>query len=115
MITYLEAGKLHAVAMSQTAAEALISTNDNIVIVDGKFEIEDSGLYVIGKKGNTELMDKVNEVIAKVKAEKLYETWMEEASILFEQLGDNAGQPDLSTPEPTEPTGDEGNGEGTAE
>ena len=111
MITYLEAGKLHAVAMSQTAAEALISTNSNIVIVDGKFEIEDSGLYVIGKKGNTELMDQVNEVIAKVKTEKLYETWMEQASILFEQLGDNAGQPDLSTPEPTE----EATGESSAE
>ena len=101
MITYLEAGKLHAVAMSQTAAEALISTNSNIVIVDGKFEIEDSGLYVLGKKGNTELMAKVNEAINKVQSQNLYQTWMVQASELFESLGDNAGQPDLSTPEPT--------------
>ena len=106
MITYLETGKLHAVALSQTAAEALISTNSNIVIINGKFEIEDSGLYVLAKKGNTELMEKVNAAIAKVQAGNLYGTWMEEASVLFEALGNNAGQPDLSTPEPTEPTGE---------
>ena len=99
MVTYLEAGKLHAIALSQTAAEALISTNDNIVIVDGKFEIEDSGLYVLGKKGNTELMNKVNVAINKVQAENLYKTWMDQAAVLFEALGDKADQPDLSTEE----------------
>ena len=96
MVTYLEAGKLHAVAMSQTAAEALISTNSNIVIVNGKFEIEDSGLYVLGQKGNTELMEKVNAAINKVQSQNLYKTWMDQAAVLFEALGDNAGQPDLS-------------------
>ena len=99
MVTYLEAGKLHAIALSQTAAEALISTNGNIVIVDGKFEIEDSGLYVLGQKGNTELMNKVNVAINKVQAENLYKTWMDQAAVLFEALGDKADQPDLSTEE----------------
>lgn len=99
MITYLEAGKLHGVALSQTAALALLSTNTNIVIADGKFEIEDSGLYVLAKKGNTELMNQVNSAIEKVQKDNLYQTWMDNASILFENLGDNAGQPDLSTEE----------------
>ena len=51
----------------------------------------------------------VNEAINKVQSQNLYQTWMDQASILFESLGDNAGQPDLSTPE--EPT----NGEESAE
>ena len=99
MITYLENGKLTAVALSQTAAESLIGTKSNIVIAEGKFEIEDSGLYVLGKKGETELMDKVNAAIAKVNEDNLYQGWMDDAAILFESLGENAGQPDLSSDE----------------
>lgn len=96
MVTYLEAGKIDCISISETAANALISTNNNIAMVPGEFEVEDSGLYVLAEKGNVELMNKVNTVIKDVKENKLYETWMEEASILFEELGDNAGQIDMS-------------------
>ena len=37
--------------------------------------------------------------VNKVQADNLYKTWMDQAAILFESLGDNAGQPDLSTDE----------------
>ena len=34
--------------------------------------------------------------IKEVKELKLYEKWMDEANILFEQLGDNAGEIDMT-------------------
>ena len=99
MVTYLNTGKLDCIAISQTAAESLISTHSEIVIVNGKFEIEDSGLYVLAKKGNSELMEKVNAVIEKVQTENLYAGWINAAQELFESLGNNADQPNLDPEE----------------
>ena len=96
MVTYLETGKIDCIAISETAAKALISTNDKIAMIPGEFEVEDSGLYVLAQKGNVELITKVNTVIKEVKELKLYEKWMDEANILFEQLGDNAGEIDMT-------------------
>ena len=96
MVTYLETNKLDCIAISETAAKALMLTNDKIAMIPGEFLVEDSGLYVLAQKGNYELMSKVNPIIKEVKELKLYEKWMEDSAKLFEQLGDNAGEIDLT-------------------
>lgn len=96
MVTYLENGKLDCIAISETAAKALISTNDKIAMINDEFIVEDSGLYVLSQKSNIALMNKVNPIIKDVKDKMLYEKWMEDAALLFEELGDNAGEIDYT-------------------
>ena len=47
--------------------------------------IRDSCIAV--PKGEVELRDKLNEIIAKIKEEGLYDKWMEEATAEAEALG----------------------------
>ena len=96
MVTYLENGKLDCIAISETAAKALMSTNSKISMINDEFVVEDSGLYVLSQKSNTVLMNKVNPIIKTVKEEMLYEKWMSEAQDLFEKLGENAGEVDYT-------------------
>ncbi len=97
MVTYLENGKLDCIAISETAANSLIATNSNIAMINGEFEVEDSGLYVLAQKNDTELMNDVNKVIKEVKDLGLYEKWMDESATLFEELGENAGEIDYTS------------------
>ena len=92
-VLYLVEGKIDALAISSEAADSLLATDaykNSIVVCEEQFEVDDSHLYAIAKKGNTVLMEKVNEVIEKVVAENMYATWMVEAKELFVALGDNA-------------------------
>lgn len=91
--TALNDGQYDAIALAATAAESLLtaSVNSNLMMSEFKFDIEDSCLYVIMAKGNTELCEKVNVVCDKA-ANGLYETWIKNAQALYESLGDNAGE-----------------------
>lgn len=107
-LTALNAGQYDAVALAATAAKSLLtsSVNSDLVMSEFKFDMDDSCLYVIMKKGNTELCEKVNVVCDKAAA-GLYQTWVDEAQALFNQLGTNAGElvpdegetPEEETPE----------------
>ena len=92
-LTALNAGQYDAIALSTTSALSLLTTavNNNLVISEFKFDIEDSCLYIIMKKGNNELAEKVNP-ICDTAANGKYQTWIDAAKELFEQLGDNAGE-----------------------
>ena len=104
MITYLKSGDLDAIAISSKAYESI--NDPEIVCTDDCFVTEDTGLYVLAKKGNTELMDQVNEVISEVKEKNLYVQWLQEAIQLKENLGDAALE---SIPESTTPSNKENN------
>lgn len=92
-LTALNAGQYDAIALSTTSALSLLTAevNNNLVISEFKFDIEDSCLYIIMKKGNNELAEKVNP-ICDTAANGKYQTWIDAAKELFEQLGDNAGE-----------------------
>ena len=91
--TALNDGQYDAIAIAKTAAESFLtaSVNSELMMSEFKFEIEDSCLYVIMAKGNTELCEKVN-VVCDEAANGLYETWIKNAQALYESLGDNAGE-----------------------
>ena len=92
-LTALNAGQYDAVALAATAATSLLTaaTNSELMMSEFKFEMDDSCLYVIMKKGNTALCEKVNPVCDKAAA-GLYQTWVNAAQELFDKLGDNAGE-----------------------
>ena len=91
--TALNAGQYDAIAIAATAAESILtaSVNKDLVMSEFKFEVEDSCLYAIMKKGNTALKEKVDVVCDKA-AGGLYEIWIKNAQALYEQLGDSAGE-----------------------
>ena len=91
--TALNAGQYDAIAIAATAAESILtaSVNKDLVMSEFKFDVEDSCLYVIMKKGNTALKEKVDVVCDKA-AGGLYEIWIKNAQALYEQLGDSAGE-----------------------
>ena len=59
-------------------------------VVDGK------EVYVFGQLDDTKLMSEVNNVVAKVNAEGLFDKWLEEAKTLYNSLGDNAVEKDMT-------------------
>lgn len=88
MVTYLKAKKIDAIAISSKAYEAL---NDDLIIkLDDDFQSDDTGLYILAKKGNTELISQVNEIINEVVEQNLYSKWLDESVALKEELGDKA-------------------------
>lgn len=90
--TLLENGTYDAIAMAQTPAETIASNNSSLSLAIPMFESADSSYFIIAKKGNTILMDQINEIIKKVNEKSMYKTWVSEAKALFEKLGDNAGE-----------------------
>ncbi len=57
----LKNGRIDCIVMDQYPAEELVAANDSLVILDGIL-FEDKYAIAV-KKGNTELLDKINEVI----------------------------------------------------
>ena len=92
-LTALNEGQYDAIALAATAATSFLTAavNSDLMMSEFKFEMDDSCLYVIMKKGNTELCDYVNPICDKA-AQGLYQTWVDAAQALFEQLGDKAGE-----------------------
>ena len=92
-LTALNSGQYDAVALAATAATSLLTaaTNSELMMSEFKFDMDDSCLYIIMKKGNTALCEKVNPICDKASA-GLYQTWVNAAQELFDKLGDNAGE-----------------------
>ena len=67
MIEDLKANKVDLVVMDELPAKEILKTNSNLKLLDG-YVFEDSyGIAV--KKGNTELLNKINEVLARLMSE----------------------------------------------
>ena len=90
---FLSSWTYDAVALAATAATSLLTAavNSELMMSEFKFDMDDSCLYIIMKKGNTALAEQVNPICDKAAA-GLYQTWVDAAQKLFEQLGDNAGE-----------------------
>lgn len=89
-IALLDNKIIKGVAMPEKVAEIIISKHpDKYLFLDDKFVVnrEDVELFVFAKKGEIDLINKVNEIINKVKDQNLYEKWDKEATELAMSLG----------------------------
>ena len=88
----LTSGAIDGVAVDAEVAATLVGTfPDEYAICEEPFEYEDDENYALVKKGNTKLKEAVDAAIAKME-ENQFSQWVNEANILFDSLGDNAGE-----------------------
>ena len=66
-IQALQTGKVDAVVIDNEPAKAFVAENPGLKILDTEYVTEDYAIAV--KKGNTELLNQVNDILAKLKAD----------------------------------------------
>ena len=86
-VLMLETGKIDALASDLSNAELLLESHDGIETTDFMFEYSSEGNVAAVKKGETELIEAVNEIIEEVNELGLYEQWKDEATELAKSLG----------------------------
>ncbi len=88
-IANLKTGECAAVLIDTISAEQYMKTVDGLAISDIPVEIdpEEGGNSVAVMKGNTDLLEWVNERIAEYKAEGLLDQWFTEAQEKAESMG----------------------------
>lgn len=90
----LETGKLDCVVIDAQPAEKFVEKSDDLKIVDGIFEDEQYAICV--KKGNTELLNGMNEALGALKEEGTLD------KIIGNYIGDETGTYQYETPEGTD-------------
>ncbi len=83
----LETGKIDALASDVSNAELLMESHTQIELTDFMFEYESEGNVAAVKKGETELIEAINEIIDEVNEKGLYQQWKDEATELAKSLG----------------------------
>ena len=80
----LQSGSIEALAVAQGNAEAIIASNPDLVICAWQFDVaaEYEANVIMITKGETELLNVVNEALAKAYADGLYGPWYEDAKAL---------------------------------
>ncbi len=68
----LKNGRLDAVVVDELPAQRIVEKNSDLTILDEDFTEEDYAIAV--KKGNTELLDKINTVLATMKQDGRFDT-----------------------------------------
>ncbi len=86
-ILMLCTGKIDALASDGSNAKLLMKNYDEIDFSDFLFEYESEGNVAAVKKGETELLEAVNEIIKEVNDKGLYLQWKKEASEIAKSLG----------------------------
>lgn len=86
-VLMLETGKIDALASDLSNAELLLESHDGIETTDFMFEYSSEGNVAAVKKGETELIEAVNEIIEEVNELGLYQQWKDEATELAKSLG----------------------------
>ena len=86
-VLMLETGKIDALASDLSNAERLLESHDGSESTDFMFEYSSEGNVAAVKKGETELIEAVNEIIEEVNELGLYDQWKDEATELAKSLG----------------------------
>lgn len=86
-VQMLITGKVDAVAVSGENGDAFMDTYSEVAMADFMFAYENDGNVVAVTKGQTELLNAINEAIQEVNDQGLYEQWKEEATELAKSLG----------------------------
>lgn len=80
-------GKADAMAVDSDNAKNLMQNYPEIGMADFQFAYEGDGNVAAVKKGETELLEAINKIIAEVNEKGLYEKWTEDARELANTLG----------------------------
>ncbi|MBQ8599003.1 MAG: transporter substrate-binding domain-containing protein [Oscillospiraceae bacterium] len=83
----LTTGKIDALAVSGENGVLYAGNYDEICMSDFFFDYSSEGNVLACTKGETELMEAINEIIKEVNEQKLYSQWSDEATALAESLG----------------------------
>ena len=86
-VLMLITGKADALAVSYDNGEMLMKSYPEIAMTEFKFDHSDEGNVIAVKKGEDELLEALNGIIAEVNESGLYSQWTEEARALAESLG----------------------------
>jgi len=86
-IMMLITGKVDAVGVSKDNGVAFAANYSEIVMSNVYYERQDEGNVLAVTKGEDDLLEKLNEILAEVNELGLYETWKEEAVALAGSLG----------------------------
>lgn len=85
IVMNLKTDKILAGIMETPVAKSFAAANADLKVVEGlELKDETGGMAIATKKGNTELVDKVNEILKDVKSQDLVEKWFVEAQKLSE-------------------------------
>lgn len=80
-------GKVDAVGVAVENGLGFVENYDNLVISEFVYDFASEGNVLAVTKGETELINAINEIIAEVNENGLYKQWKEEAIALSRELG----------------------------
>lgn len=96
-VLMLKEKKVDAIVIAVTSGDAFCKNYDGLMMTELRFNTDANGTLIGMPKGEKELLAKVNEIIAKVKKDNLYEGWFKTASALSEEVA-KAAKPSSSAP-----------------
>ena len=83
IVMNLKTRKIDCAIMEDLVAKAFASENDDLMVVEGiSIDPGGEGVAIAVKKGNDELTEKLNEILADAKSKGLIEKWFTEATEL---------------------------------
>lgn len=84
LVMNLKTKKIDCVIMEEFVAKSFAKANDGLIVVEGiNIDSGSEGVAIALKKGNNELTEKLNEILADAKAKGLIEKWFVEAFELY--------------------------------
>ncbi len=86
-VMMLTTGKIDALAVAGDNGELYSGNYDTITMCQFAFDYTSEGNVVACQKGQTELMEAINEIIKEVNEKGLYKQWSDDAKALAESLG----------------------------
>ena len=82
-------GKVDGLCVAVTNGESYIANYPSLTLSSFQFNVTSDGNVVLIPKGETELTDAINTILAKAEAAGLYQQWYQEAVDLAASLGEN--------------------------
>jgi ABC-type amino acid transport/signal transduction systems, periplasmic component/domain len=86
-VNLLLTGRVDAVAMEVGAGAIYIGNNTGLAMADFVFDFSDTGTVLAAPKGETELIEAMNVIIAEINEQGLFAQWMDEAIARALELG----------------------------
>lgn len=80
--------KAAGVVLQKVVADSIVSSDDSLAIAEPVFIYDEAELVVAVGKGETELRDKMNEIIKEINDGKMYDSWLVEAQELLATIGE---------------------------
>lgn len=86
-VSELAMKKIDAVVIAEVPGLSVLKSYEDLqFIADFELDQEPSPCFILTKKGNKELIEKINTIIKKVKEEGLYQKWFDEAVLLYNSI-----------------------------